>query len=80
MASIFTRIIEGELPGTFVWKDDRAVAFLPINPLGRSRAHRPPQEIDHWLDCPADLRDHLVGVAAEIGQAPGRLPADEVGR
>ena len=33
MASIFTRIIEGELPARFVWKDDRAVAFLSIAPL-----------------------------------------------
>lgn len=70
MASIFTRIIEGELPGTFVWKDDRAVAFLSINPLRAGHVLIVPrEEIDHWLDCPADLRDHLMGVAAEIGQA-----------
>jgi len=28
MGSLFTRIIDGELPGRFVWRDDRAVAFL----------------------------------------------------
>ena len=33
MPSIFTRIIEGQLPGRFVWRDDRAVAFLTIAPL-----------------------------------------------
>ena len=33
MASIFTWIIDGELPGRFVWKDDRVVAFLSINPV-----------------------------------------------
>jgi len=29
--SIFSRIIAGELPGKFVWKDDRAVAFLSMH-------------------------------------------------
>ena len=33
MPTIFTRIIDGELPGRFVWRDDRCVAFLSINPL-----------------------------------------------
>nr|QMS48075.1 HIT family protein [uncultured bacterium] len=29
----------------------------------------PREEVDHWLDCPADLRDHMMAVAAEIGHA-----------
>ena len=33
MAPIFTRIIEGELPARFVWKDEQCFAFLFINPL-----------------------------------------------
>src|SRR3954468_24364216 len=33
MATIFTKIINGELPGRFVYRDDRCVAFLSINPL-----------------------------------------------
>ncbi|MGA1557121.1 MAG: HIT family protein, partial [Ilumatobacteraceae bacterium] len=33
MPTVFTRIIEGDLPGTFVWRDDRCVAFLSINPM-----------------------------------------------
>ncbi|MFJ9760989.1 HIT family protein [Streptomyces sp. NPDC101149] len=33
MPTLFTRIINGELPGRFVWTDDRAVAFLTIAPL-----------------------------------------------
>ena len=33
MPTIFTRIIEGELPGRFVWRDDVCVAFLSIAPL-----------------------------------------------
>ena len=33
MASIFGRIIDGEIPGRFVWKDDRCVGLVDINPL-----------------------------------------------
>lgn len=73
MPSIFTRIIQGELPGRFVWRDERCVGLLSINPL------RPGHtlvisvdEIDHWLDCPPDLLRHLVGVARSIGQALDR--------
>lgn len=70
MASIFTRIIEGELPATFVWKDDQCVAFLSIEPLRPGHTLVVPrQEIDHWLDCPPALRDHLMEVASTIGAA-----------
>ena len=33
MSTIFTKIIEGEIPGRFVWKDEHCVAFLDIMPL-----------------------------------------------
>ena len=35
MTTIFSRIIAGEIPGTFVYRDDRCVAFMSINPLAR---------------------------------------------
>ncbi|MFQ5522080.1 MAG: HIT family protein [Acidimicrobiia bacterium] len=69
MATIFTKIIEGEIPGTFVWRDDRCVAFMSINPLRRGHTLVVPRdEIDHWIDCPDDLRDHLFAVAQKIGR------------
>lgn len=70
MPTIFTRIIDGDLPGTFVWTDERCVAFLSINPLKPGHTLVVPRlEIDHWLDCPADLRDHLFAVAQRLGRA-----------
>lgn len=70
MATIFTRIIRGEIPGTFVWRDDSCVAFMSINPLRRGHALIVPiEEVDHWLDCPPDLRDHLFDVAQRVGRA-----------
>lgn len=73
MATVFTRIINGELPGTFVWRDDRCVAFMSINPLRAGHTLVVPvEEVDHWLDAPAKLRAHLFDVAATIGQAQQR--------
>jgi histidine triad (HIT) family protein len=70
MPTIFSRIIQGEIPGRFVWRDDRCVGFLSINPLRPGHILVVPvDEIDHWLDCPTDLFDHLVGVSRTIGQA-----------
>lgn len=70
MATIFTRIIQGELPGTFVWRDERCVAFMSINPLRRGHTLVVPvEEVDHWLDSPPALRDHLFDVAQRIGKA-----------
>jgi histidine triad (HIT) family protein len=67
--TIFTRIIEGELPGRFVWRDDRAVAFLSINPLQPGHTLVVPiAEVDHWIDVDADLMQHLVTVAHAIAR------------
>lgn len=70
MATLFTRIIDGEIPGRFVWRDDRAVAFLTIAPM--TPGHTlvvPVAEVDHWLDLDADLAAHLMLVAQTVGQA-----------
>jgi histidine triad (HIT) family protein len=70
MATIFTRIIHGELPGRFVWRDDRAVTFLTINPITTGHALVVPvEEVDHWVDLDADLARHLMGVAHAVGRA-----------
>lgn len=68
--TLFTKIIKGELPGRFVWSDDRAVAFLSINPLGPGHTLVVPRaEVDHWVDAEPDLVAHLMDVAHAIGQA-----------
>jgi histidine triad (HIT) family protein len=73
MTTIFTRIIEGELPGRFVWRDDQCVAFLSINPLQPGHTLVVPiAEVDQWTDLPPELATHLMGVAHTIGQAQMR--------
>ncbi len=73
MASLFTRIIRGELPGRFVWRDERAVAFLTIAPLQPGHTLVVPvQEVDHWLDLEPPLLAHLTAVAQKVGQGVQR--------
>jgi histidine triad (HIT) family protein len=73
LASLFTRIIRSELPGRLVWRDDRAVAFLTIAPLRPGHTLVVPvEEIDHWLDVPPELMQHLTLVAQKVGQAVQR--------
>jgi histidine triad (HIT) family protein len=68
--SIFSRIIAGELPGTFVWKDARAVAFLSIAPMMPGHTLVVPRdEVDHWIDLDPALASHLFAVAQQIGLA-----------
>jgi histidine triad (HIT) family protein len=71
--SLFTKIIRGEVPGRFVWRDARAVGFLTIAPLRPGHTLVVPiEEIDHWLDVPPELMAHLTHVAQAIGQAVQR--------
>jgi histidine triad (HIT) family protein len=70
MASLFTRIIDGEIPGRFVWSDDRCVVFLTIAPIARGHALVVPRaEVDHWVDLDDVDAARLMVVAKAIGQA-----------
>jgi len=70
MPSVFTRIIQGELPARFVWKDELCAVFLSIAPLRPGHALVVPRaEVDHWIDLPADTATHLMAVAQIVGKA-----------
>lgn len=70
MATLFTRILDGELPGRFVWRDDTCVAFLTIAPIRPGHVLVVPRaEVDHWLDLDPATSAHLFSVAQVLGQA-----------
>jgi histidine triad (HIT) family protein len=80
MATVFSRIIAGEIPGTFVWRDDRCVVFMSINPMARGHALVVPiEELDHWVDGDPELIAHLfevtrvIGVAQQAAFSPERI-------
>ncbi|HEV7899786.1 MAG TPA: HIT family protein [Planosporangium sp.] len=73
MPTLFTKIINGDLPGRFVWTDDRVVAFLTIAPI--TAGHTlvvPRQEVDDWTVIEPDLLSHLMIVSGKIGAAVRR--------
>ena len=73
MPSIFTKIINGELPGHFIWKDEVCVAFLTIAPLQPGHALIVPRaEVDSWTDLEPEVMQHLTDVAQAIGRALDR--------
>ena len=66
MSTVFTKIIDGEFPGTFVWRDEHCVAFMSINPMAPGHVLVVPiAEIDHWIDAPSELFSvtHTIGRA-----------------
>ena len=81
MTTIFTRIIDGQIPGTFVYRDSLCVAFLSINPLAHGHVSVVPiQEVDHWIDMSPDLSAHLFAVSHRISMAISTtFPCERVG-
>ena len=70
MPTVFTRVISGEWPGEFLWRDDRVAVFLSINPLRPGHALVVPiDEVEDWLGLTPDLRDHVMHVAHAVGAA-----------
>lgn len=70
MSSVFTKIINGELPGRFVYRDDAVVAFLSIEPLRYGHVLVVPvEEVDRWTDLDPKVWGALNEVAQNIGRA-----------
>ena len=70
MTTIFTKIINGDIPGTFVYRDDTCVAFLSINPLAPGHVLIVPRaEIDEWTDLPPDVAAHVLQVSHSLANA-----------
>lgn len=73
MATVFTKIIEGEFPATFVWRDQHCVGFMSINPMAPGHVLVVPiEEVDHWVDASAELAAHLFAVTHTIARAQQR--------
>ncbi len=70
MTTIFTKIINGDIPGTFIYRDDACVAFLSINPIAPGHVLVVPRvEIDEWTDLPPDIAAHVLQVSHSLANA-----------
>jgi histidine triad (HIT) family protein len=81
MASIFTQILAGELPGHFVWKDDLCFAIMTIQPIRAGHLIVIPNaEINHWDDVPPATAAHLMQVSQILAKAiKAVIPCKRVG-
>ncbi len=70
MASVFTKIINREIPGRFVYEDDETVAFLTIEPMTQGHTLVVPRaEIDNWHDVDPAAFNRVMAVSQRIGKA-----------
>lgn len=70
MSTRFTKIIDGERPGRFVWRDETCVAFLSTGPLAYGHTLVVPRvEVDRWTEADPQVVTHLSAVAQRIGKA-----------
>jgi diadenosine tetraphosphate (Ap4A) HIT family hydrolase len=70
MPTVFTQIINGDLPGRIVYSDDSVAAFLTIAPL--TLGHTlvvPREETDDWTQLDPALWSHVMDVSRTIGAA-----------
>ncbi len=81
MASIFSRIIAGEIPSYKIAEDERYYAFLDINPLVKGHTLViPKKEIDDLFDLDDELLGGLIVFAKRVAKAIEKtIPCNRVG-
>ena len=81
MASVFTRIINGELPGHVPYRDHQCFVLMSINPIAPGHCLVIPRtEIDQWSDLEHDVAAHLMVVAQRVSRAlRTAFPCERVG-
>lgn len=81
MATIFSRIVNGEIPSYKIAEDDRYYAFLDINPLAKGHTLVvPKQEIDYLFDLEDDLLAGMTVFSKKVARAIEKVvPCKRIG-
>ncbi len=81
MSTLFSKIISGDIPGTFVYRDEYCVVFMTINPITDGHVLVVPVlEVDHWIDLPTETATHLFAVSKQISSALTKaFPCERIG-
>ncbi|MFC1583972.1 HIT family protein [Fibrobacterota bacterium] len=67
MSSIFTKIIQGEIPCHMLLEDEKFIAFLDINPINPGHTLIvPKKEIDYLFDLDEDLLSNILLAAKKL--------------
>ena len=70
MTSIFTKIMNNELPSYKIHEDDKTISILTIEPI--SLGHTlviPKLEVNHWFDVPADIYTQIALNSQRLAKA-----------
>ena len=81
MATIFTRIIKGEIPCYKIAEDDNYIAFLDINPLKAGHTLVVPKiETDYLFDIDDDQLSGLILFSKKVAEAiKSAVPCNRIG-
>lgn len=81
MASIFTRIVQGEIPSYKIAENDKFFAFLDINPMAKGHVLViPKQEIDYLFDLEDQLLSEMIVFSKKIAESiKAAIPCQRVG-
>ena len=81
MATVFTKIVNGEIPCYKIAETKNCFAFLDINPLAKGHTLViPKKETDNLFDLDNDLYSELCLLAKKIALAIGKnIPCKKVG-
>jgi histidine triad (HIT) family protein len=70
MATLFTRILKGEIPSVKILEDEHCFAFLDIRPINPGHTLVVPKlEVDSLWDAPADLLAAVMPFAQKAAKA-----------
>jgi histidine triad (HIT) family protein len=81
MASIFSRIIQGEIPCHKIAENDKFIAFLDITPVAKGHTLVVPKmEVDYFFDLEGDLLAEINLFAKEVATKLQRtVPCRRIG-
>lgn len=81
MASIFSKIISGEIPSHKIAENEKFLAFLDISPLAKGHTLViPKEEIDYVFDVPDDLLAELFVFAKAVAKKiENAIPCERIG-
>jgi histidine triad (HIT) family protein len=81
MATLFTRIIQGEIPCHKIAENDKFIAFLDITPVAKGHTLVVPKmEVDYFFDLNSDLLAEINLFAKEVASKLQRtIPCRRIG-
>lgn len=81
MASLFTKIVQGEIPCHKIAESDDFLAFLDIFPLQKGHTLViPKKEVDHFFDLEENLLSRIMVFAQKVAKAiQATIPCERIG-